>query len=86
MSQYDELDKRIIAAIEKRKNPLYESACFAEADRIAFAMGRESFRVIDGRLQALRKAKRIHHMTKAEANGAGGWHVAPNASNEGPAL
>lgn len=78
MSQYEELDKRIITAIEKRKNPLHENACWTEADRIATAMGRESFRVIDGRLQALRKGGRIRHLTKVEANGVGGWHVVPN--------
>ena len=76
MSQYEELDKRIISAINLHRHPLYESNVRDEADRIERSTGRESFRVIDGRLQALRKSGKIRHLTKAESNGAGGWHLA----------
>lgn len=75
MSMYDELDRRIIEAISARKNPIYAGSVLEEAKRIAAATGREYFRVIDSRLQALRKAGKIRHVTKAESNGQGGWHV-----------
>ena len=73
---YEELDKRIVEAIAERNNPLYCRRINEEAARIANATGRDDFRVIDGRLQALRKAKKIRHLTKAESNGQGGWHAA----------
>lgn len=76
MGQYDELDRRIIDAIAKRKSPLYDKRINEEAARLAAGTGRDDFRVIDGRLQALRKKGKIRHMTKAESNGQGGWHVA----------
>ena len=81
---YKELDKRIIKAISERKSPLYDKAINEEARRLADATGRDVFRVIDGRLQALRKAGKIRHMTKAESNGQGGWHAVPNAGSNGP--
>lgn len=80
MSQYDEIDKRIISAITARKHPIYERHVVAEAARIEADTGRHGFRVIDGRLQALRKAGKIRHLTKSESNGQCGWHVVtPNA-------
>ena len=72
--QYEELDKRIIKAISDREIPLYDRAVNEEAERLAAATGRDYFRVIDGRLQALRKAGKIRHLTKAESNGQRGWH------------
>ena len=73
---YDELDKRILAAVERNKNPLYDSLVSLEAERIAAETGREAFRVTDGRLQALRRKKRIQWLTKAEAAGhCGGWRL-----------
>jgi hypothetical protein len=79
VSQYQELDQRIISAICARRNPLYANTVAEEASRLSELTGREGFRVIDGRLQALRKAGRIRHLSKAESNGAGGWHVADAA-------
>lgn len=73
---YEELDKRILAAVAQRKNPLYDKRINEEAARIAKGTGRNDFRVIDGRLQALRKGGKIRHLTKGESNGQGGWHVA----------
>lgn len=72
---YEKLDAIIIAAIDNRKSPIYSESVTVEAGRIAAATGREDFRVIDLRLQALRKAGVIAHRTKAESNGQGGWHV-----------
>jgi hypothetical protein len=56
---YTELDARIIGAIRHNSHPLYNSVVRVEAERIAQLTGRETFRVIDGRLIALRKAGRI---------------------------
>ena len=75
MSQYQKLDQLILGAVSGRRSPLYDNACIEEADRLAKETGREGFRVIDIRLQALRKAGKIYHTTKARSNGAGGWHV-----------
>lgn len=73
---YEELDKRIVDAVAKRDNPLYDKRVNEEAARIATATARDDFRVIDGRLQALRKSGKIRYLTKAESSGQGGWHVA----------
>ncbi len=75
MSQYEEIDRRLLKAIEQNDKPYYSRHCCDEADRLAEATGRDSFRVIDGRLQALRKAGKIAHRTKSESNGKGGWHA-----------
>jgi len=79
MSQYDELDARILAAIELRKNPLYASHVSEEAKRLAQATGREDYRVVDGRLQALRRKGRIEHLSKTEGHGKAGWQLVPTA-------
>lgn len=76
MGQYEELDKRIVDAVAKRKSPNYDKRINEEAARIANRTGRDDYRIIDGRLQALRKAGKIRYLTKAESNGQGGWHVA----------
>lgn len=75
MSQYRELDKRIVIAIRAQQNPLYAAIVSQEASRLANESGREAFRVIDGRLQALRKAGRICHLTKADGQCKGGWQI-----------
>lgn len=75
MSQYQELDQRIIEAIRAKRNPLYAATVSEEATRIAAETGREEFRVTDGRIQALRKAGKIRHVHKSKANGAAGWRL-----------
>jgi hypothetical protein len=73
---YDELDRLILDAVTRDTNPLYDRAVSREAQRIAAETGREAFRVIDGRLQAMRRRGRIKWMTKAHApGGLGGWRV-----------
>ena len=84
MSQYSELDKQIIKAIEARRNPLYNPHVCEEARRIATATGREEFRVTDGRLQALRKAGKIEYRHKTDTEGNGWRVVTPNAGSNGP--
>lgn len=82
--QYEELDKRIIAAIESGHSPLYVYSCTTEAERLAQATGREGFRVIDARLQALRKQGRIQYLTKGKApNGKPGWFLTKPADGSG---
>ena len=85
MDKYAEMDKRILEAVAKRSNPNSDPRCMEEGKRIADEERakdryscRNGYRVIDGRLQALRKAGKIAHYTKAEKNGAGGWHLGPN--------
>jgi hypothetical protein len=79
MSEYDDLDRLILVAIERRKSPLYDPGCYVEARRLADATGRERFRIIDGRIQALRSAGKIKHFTKREhPGGIGGWHLTPS--------
>ena len=74
MSQYNTLDALIVKAIQAGRSPLYYGPCETEAWRIANATGRKPFRVLDGRLQAMRKAGRIQHDSKS------GWKMTPNAS------
>lgn len=70
MSTYQKLDAQIIESIMAGEHPLY-SRIVTEAKRIAEATGREEFRVVDGRLTALRKAGKIAADRKAPA----GWVV-----------
>lgn len=84
MSQYDTLDRLIVAAIERKKNPLYDGSVATEAARLAAATGRDDYRVTDARLQALRKKNRIQHLTNVQAKaldgGKAGWRVVPQSS------
>lgn len=71
---YDKLDALIVEAIkaagEASLTLVSGGAVGAEAARIAAAQKREDFRVIDGRLQALRRRGLIKHS-------GGAWR--PNA-------
>ena len=83
MSHYENLDGLIIAAIKAHRNPIYAAEVNTEAEALAEATKREAFRVIDGRLQALRKAGRILWLTKAQApGGLGGWHIAKREASK----
>ena len=73
---YEELDYLILDAVRHNKSPLYDGKVNREANKIAAETERKAFRVIDGRLQALRRQKRIQWMTKAQApGGIGGWRL-----------
>ncbi len=73
---YENLDRRILDAVKRNKNPLHDAAVYSEASRIAEATGRKAFRVTDGRVQALRRKRLIQWLTKAEAAGhCGGWRL-----------
>lgn len=76
MRTYVVLDAEIVKAIQADSHPLYARNVGAEARRIAELSGREEFRVIDGRLQALRKAGLIAPNRKAPA----GWMLADSSA------
>lgn len=63
MNQYTEIDRRIIDCIRSGGgiHPLYDKRVNREADRLAMLTGRDSFRIIDGRLQALKKRGEISY-------------------------
>jgi hypothetical protein len=80
-NKYESLDKCILNAIKHKKNPLHDPFCSTESDVLAAASSpmREAFRVLDGRLQAMRKAGKIQFVTKAEAKNSDiadvGWVI-----------
>jgi hypothetical protein len=78
VSQYAALDEAIITRLSKERDPLKLTQLNTghvrhEAERLAEATGREAFRVLDGRLQALRQAKRIRFSTFWVGNS--GWVI-----------
>jgi hypothetical protein len=75
MSQYTELDKRILSGIAEHGTPWFNRSINEEVARIAKLSGREKYRIIDARLQALRRQGLIRHFTKAETGGDGGWRL-----------
>ncbi len=80
MSQYETLDKLILSRLKGEPNgmPLVfldSGEVRREVRRIAEETGRDDFRVLDGRLQSLRKAGKIRHQTKSEGNGQPGWSL-----------
>ena len=76
---YEALDYLILDAVRRNKSPLCDGEVNREANKIAAETERKSFRVIDGRLQALRRQKRIQWMAKAQApGGLGGWRLVDN--------
>lgn len=82
--QYEVLDRHILAAIRAGRNPTYDWHSSGEAGRIAKETGREGFRVIDLRLQALRRQGRIQYLTKGKApDGKQGWRVVESETGQG---
>lgn len=80
MSQYEQLDALILAACGRISTMpvIHDLDVKREAKRISLLTGREEFRIIDGRLQSLRKAGKItysslHHRVN------GGWSIAGDA-------
>lgn len=70
---YDHLDSLILKEIESGKNTfakMFNGAVVVESVNIADLTGREPFRVVDSRLQALRKQHKINF------NKSIGWAVA----------
>jgi hypothetical protein len=83
MSKYEKLDAAIIAKIKLGKGPFDgwslhdgdEPQVFSQAEIIAKAEKRDRYRVIDGRLTALRKQGKIKHLKKSETGDAARWVV-----------
>lgn len=78
MSKYEALDAAIIDTIDQGMSPLYCYRPLMFAEQIANEEGRQGFRVIDCRVQALRKAGRIQWLSKKDASAMGrnpGWNV-----------
>jgi len=75
MSHYETLDRQIVEAIERTGGTdftdLLANHVSSESARIANSLGREQFRVLDGRLQALRKRGLIIY-------GGGKWRKMPD--------
>jgi hypothetical protein len=69
---YDKLDLLIELAIRGGGSPLYNCFCCEEAERIEDLTGRQAFRVIDGRMQSLRK-RGIIKFSKKKDGGPGRW-------------
>ena len=69
MSQYIEIDRRIIDCIRSGQgvHPLYSKRVNQEADRLEKLTGRDAFRIIDGRLQALKKRGEINYCSIVRA-------------------
>jgi hypothetical protein len=77
-TDYTKLDAAIIRRIADGARGLHVIAIHEVADiasSIARKTGRDQFRVIDARLQALRKLGLITH-TRATTRDAGGWRLA----------
>ena len=69
MSQYIEIDRRIIECIRRGQgaHPLYDKRVSQEADRLAMLTGRKDFRIIYGRPKALKKRGEISYSTTTRA-------------------
>ena len=69
MNQYTEIDRRIIDCIRCRQgaHPLYDKHVRQEVDRLKRLTGRKDFRIIDGRLRALKKRGEISYSTTTRA-------------------
>lgn len=73
---YQKLDLCIMDAVTNNRHPYRDDDVIREADRIAAETGREALRVIDGRLQAMRRKKRIQWLTKEETGyRCDGWRL-----------
>lgn len=81
MSQYETMDKVILQTLEGSTGmPLlflhaHAHAVREESDRLAGVTGREAFRILDGRLQSLRKRGEISFSSKK------GWALATKTPN-----
>lgn len=79
MSQYETMDKVILQTLEGSTGMpllfLNAHAVREESDRLAGVTGREAFRILDGRLQSLRKRGEISFSSKK------GWALATKTPN-----
>lgn len=81
MTDYTKLDELIldrISAGQTQLDGINSQDVRVEANRIAAETGRDQFRVVDGRLQSLRKAGRIEFKRGVLS---GGWALAVPKEN-----
>lgn len=78
---FEELDRLIVKAVsESNATPLYQADVVAEGERIAGITGKAGFRVIDGRIQALRRKGVIRFLRSKDAPGRSpGWYLGDSA-------
>ncbi len=69
---FTDIDAAIIECVKAKNPPLYHYSVRDPAEDIAKLTEREACRVIDGRLQALRRAGKI----VADRRVYGGWRIA----------
>ena len=69
---YTMLDAEIQIAVKAGENPLYASAVHREVRALELSTGRNGARILDGRLQALRRAGAIHYLK-------GKWRPGPTS-------
>ena len=74
---YEKLDKAIIQAVsESRGTPMWNSNVRSPAEELADGTGREWWRIVDARLQKLRKTGVIIYKKTDKAAGVkAGWYV-----------
>lgn len=72
---YAKLDQLIIQAVKDKRHIHYALETSNILNDIVSATGREKFRIIDGRLKALKAKGIIVYRKKQLNNGSGGWHV-----------
>ena len=83
MSKYEQLDAAIIEKIKLGKSPFDgwshddgdESRVMLQASFIAKQEDRAAFRIIDGRITALRKKGKIKHLKKSDTGDTARWVV-----------
>ncbi|USE78876.1 hypothetical protein NDR89_19765 [Cupriavidus gilardii] len=76
MSKYAKLDALILNKIGGHPVPfgmIVVRGVGLECDRIAREEGRDAYRVLDGRLQALRRAGKIRYVNKGDIGAGNGW-------------
>lgn len=86
MTQYTQIDAFILDAIKHKRNPLYDKDTHEESTRLATSTGRLAFRIIDSRLQAMKRQNQIEFITKTEAKvnkGPSGWQLTGSTKSEG---
>lgn len=71
---YEIIDSAILDAVLGARSPLTDTRVCALAEVLTRETKREAFRVIDARLQSLRKAGKIHYVRNAQVS-KGEWRL-----------
>lgn len=73
---YEYIDDLIVEAVRHGRSALYDRDVVRESERLERRVGRLPFRIIDGRLQALRKRGVIEYRAKKATGNESGWYLA----------